>query len=165
MDNTRKILSIIKFIPSAIIALIFVCASFIALFVAPYFLLIAVIFIVNLLAAAADLKAALNNTVVATKSIVVSLVISGITTLFFLVASVGSGEGVFILFALMQFVIAAISVYELIDNNKGLPTSPTTSSPAVSPDLNKLIEYKELLDLGAITQEEYEEKKKQILNR
>lgn len=165
MNNTRKILSIVKFVPSVIIALIFTCASFIALSVAPYFLFIAVIFIVNLLAAAADLKAALNNTVVSTKNIVVSLVISGITTLLFLVASVASGEGGFILFALMQFVIAAISVYELIDNNKGFPTSTTTSGPTVSPDLNKLIEYKELLDLGAITQEEYEEKKKQILNQ
>lgn len=43
------------------------------------------------------------------------------------------------------------------------PPSPSASLPAATP-ADEIRKYKELLDLGAITQEEFDAKKKQLLN-
>ena len=42
-------------------------------------------------------------------------------------------------------------------------TTATTATPAASPT-QQILEYKQLLDIGAITPEEYEAKKKQLLD-
>lgn len=51
----------------------------------------------------------------------------------------------------------------LIERQKEKANVSPTTSP-VSNDIEKLKEFKELLDMGAITQEEFDEKKKQLLN-
>ena len=57
-----------------------------------------------------------------------------------------------------------ISVLQIIcETNKSINISQQINSPSVS-NIDELKKYKELLDCGAITEEEFEKKKKEILN-
>ncbi|AGF28259.1 MULTISPECIES: SHOCT domain-containing protein [Bacillus amyloliquefaciens group] len=60
----------------------------------------------------------------------------------------------------------ALEIQNYIEEHQSMP-APTTAPPAPAPTVSaadELKKYKELLDMDAITQEEYEIKKKQLLN-
>lgn len=55
-------------------------------------------------------------------------------------------------------------IFQLFENAKNSAAAPPESSPSTPSPADEIRKYKELLDLGAITQEEYDAKKKQLLN-
>ena len=57
-----------------------------------------------------------------------------------------------------------LSIAEFIQYN-AKEKKPTLNSPLSTGKLDSLVKCKELLDMGVITQEEYDEKKKQLLNK
>lgn len=70
----------------------------------------------------------------------------------------------------IAILIVLISIVEIIIYRKTKPVQKFYSTKEYSPKeqsptLNKLLEYKELLDMGIISQEEFEEKKKILLNK
>lgn len=77
----------------------------------------------------------------------------------------GYSFGLWWLYGWLLFIVAIIHVSLIPDKNS--QQSSLTPEPSVSDELKKhadiLIAYKELLDTGVITQEEYDSKKKQIL--
>ncbi len=69
-------------------------------------------------------------------------------------------------YTILFFLSVIFSVLELIlPRIKTVAVQSSVTNQPQSPDLNKLIEYKELLDTGIITQAEFDEKKRQILGR
>lgn len=65
---------------------------------------------------------------------------------------------------LAPFLVAILSVIEIICSKEARTVSQGVSDKINQTDtVNKLVEYKELLDMGAITEEEFNAKKKQLL--
>ena len=64
------------------------------------------------------------------------------------------------IFGVLGLIIVAVQ------KNQNVNSTPTTNinNNTIQNNANELKAYKELLDSGAITQEEYETKKKQLLN-
>lgn len=65
-------------------------------------------------------------------------------------------------FGFMLFIVAIVAVMFLKDKNA--PEQKSYNLPHSPSGADELIKYKELLDKGVITQEEFEAKKQQILN-
>jgi len=65
--------------------------------------------------------------------------------------------------AIIVVIMIAISIFDLIQAKDNNDTVQVQSSQKNS--LDNLIKYKELLDMGAITEEEFNKMKKQILNQ
>ena len=70
-------------------------------------------------------------------------------------------QTVCVLFSLIA--ILSLSIIEFI-NRDTKEQEITSSTSSTGRTLDNLVKYKELLDMGAITQEEFDEKKKQLLN-
>lgn len=64
-------------------------------------------------------------------------------------------------FGFMLFIVAIVAVMFLKDKNA--PEQKSYNLPYAQSPTDELIKYKELLDKGVITQEEFEAKKKQLL--
>lgn len=67
----------------------------------------------------------------------------------------------FMIISIFATICAAISMYAYCTTK--VSTQVDTNNAATESPEDKLLKYKQLLDNGAITQEEYEEKKKQLL--
>lgn len=69
------------------------------------------------------------------------------------------------LLEVLAVVFLCLWVWQGIDRSKKIKvsTAAAETAPKLS-DADKLLQYKELLDSGAISQEEFDDKKKQILN-
>ena len=64
----------------------------------------------------------------------------------------------------IKFLLLVAFIEEAKTENAPMETAPTQSEKAPSTDVaDEIKKYKELLDSGAITQEECEQKKKQLL--
>ena len=74
----------------------------------------------------------------------------------------GYSFGLWWFFGWMLFIVAIIAVMFL--PNKNAQDQKNNPLPYVQNSADELMKYKELLDNGVITQEEFEAKKKQILN-
>lgn len=80
----------------------------------------------------------------------------------------GYSFGLWWLYGWLLFIVALIHVSVIQDKNEIQPTSAQSNTPTASavPNLSaadELKKYKELLDSGAITEEEYTIKKYQLL--
>ena len=76
-----------------------------------------------------------------------------------------------LIFAIVVAVVAAIMIQDRINKMVGEPNAPVQPQAAggVMPEyeqsaIDEVKKYKELLDMGAITQEEFDAKKKELLN-
>lgn len=81
----------------------------------------------------------------------------------------GYGFGTWWIYGFLLFIVALIHSLVLEDRNKKqqtfIPYSPPATRQSTEYDnLVQLKQYKELLDCGAITEEEFNQKKKQLLN-
>lgn len=92
-------------------------------------------------------------------SIIVSLIFAGILALIpaNIAKKKGKNFGLWWFYGWMLFIVALIHSLLLPDLNTQIMKNTTSSADA-------LIKYKELLDSGLITQEDFDEKKKQLLN-
>lgn len=78
----------------------------------------------------------------------------------------GYSFGLWWFYGWMLFLVAVIHISVLPDKNapEQPPVQPQTTRAAVSSSpAEELMKYKELLDTGVITQEEFDTKKKQLL--
>ena len=81
-------------------------------------------------------------------------------------SSVNYNLGWVTLVEIVSIVISSVSSFMLF-SGKGINTSPITHVSVSKKEKDRVVilkEYKDLLDSGAITEQEYEEKKKQLLD-
>ena len=172
MTNAKKIASIVKLSISIILTLLYIYYLYIDIifFVeyGDYFfdvlltLVQITIFVITAYFAFLSVKAQSNVNERYSNNTYLLLAFSIISMIVLFIYNYGYDSSIFYLYY-AHFIIIGISIYELIDNNKSTAVQSPRSSTAPQ-NLNKLIEYKELLDIGAITQEEYDKMKKEILS-
>jgi len=170
MTRTLKLLTIIKLFPVGILALIAIVMIALGILNGELMTLVITIlfgiaYIGNYMVSRKNLKILRKGEAPSSKLALISFVCSLLGLFIFVLLCIVEGTGKYILATIVNVLIVGISVFEMIVSKKENSTSNTIPSTTPSPDLNKLVEYKELLDMGAITQKEYEEKKKQILNQ
>jgi len=171
MKKALQLISIIKLIPVGIFALISIALIAMGILNGKVMTLIITIlfgvaYIGNYIITKKTIKGLKNKEALSWKRAVASSVCALLGLILFILLCIVEGTGLYYLATGINALIVGISIFEMIaakkDKSKKMD-NPTFESTA--PDLSKLVEFKELLDMGAITQEEYDEKKKQLLNK
>ena len=81
----------------------------------------------------------------------------------FIAKEKGYSFGLWWLYGWMLFIVAIIHVILIPDKNAPSAPPPRPKTPSIGA-ADEIRRYKELLDEGVITQEEFEQKKTQLLN-
>lgn len=124
------------------------------------FVVLALLFLINFVLSLISMRKQPQSRKILLCSLVLSVLTLPVT--FILLTCYSYIDFSLILMTISVIVILVLSALEF-SNAKTLQAQ--TPTPTNISSVDKLVKYKELLNMGAITQEEFEEKKKQLLNQ
>ena len=100
------------------------------------------------------------------RTVITACVYTGIGLVFAVILNSASGITSSILMMVLMLAVSIIVIKKTPRTKKQTnQTSPTETVRANGSSIDKLTKLKELLDAGAITQEEFDTKKKELLNQ